>query len=185
MIISHLCYDDDDDDDDDDDWWCWWWASFQLVRCYIISETESVFIYTKNHLEQKPAPVPVCPSQIPCRLLWIESKYLPPVSSFTCKFGLLHWHTTNLPLCAYPSKLHETLCAPRDLQTTVFQPVSYHRVVTWLTSWSRVQLEKLTLTQLDKKFPAFYRTWRFITVLTKALHWYSSWARWLQFRGPM
>jgi exopolysaccharide biosynthesis predicted pyruvyltransferase EpsI len=30
--------------------------------------------------------------------------------------------------------------------------------------------EKLTATQLVKTFPTFYRTWRFITVFTRACH---------------
>jgi hypothetical protein len=34
--------------------------------------------------------------------------------------------------------------------------------------WSRVLLEKLTGLQLIKKFPAFYRTQRFITTFTSA-----------------
>jgi hypothetical protein len=34
------------------------------------------------------------------------------------------------------------------------------------TPWSRVLLEKLTVTQLVKKFPAFYGTRKFITVFT-------------------
>jgi len=41
-------------------------------------------------------------------------------------------------------------------------------------------LEKLTSTQLVKKFPAFYGTRRFITVFTRARHWSESWARWIQ-----
>jgi len=44
------------------------------------------------------------------------------------------------------------------------------------TPWSRVLLEKLTGSQLDKKFPAFYGTWRFITVFTSARHLSLSWA---------
>jgi len=40
--------------------------------------------------------------------------------------------------------------------------------------------EKLTVTQLLKKFSAFYGTWRFITVLTRARHWSLCWARWIQ-----
>jgi hypothetical protein len=36
-----------------------------------------------------------------------------------------------------------------------------------LTPWSRVILEKLTGSQLVKKFPAFYGTRRFITVYTE------------------
>jgi hypothetical protein len=39
-----------------------------------------------------------------------------------------------------------------------------------LTPWSRV-LEKLTVTQLVKKFPTFYGTQMFITVSTRAYHW--------------
>jgi hypothetical protein len=39
-----------------------------------------------------------------------------------------------------------------------------------LTPWSRVPLEKLTLTQLVNKFPAFYATRRFVTVFTGAHH---------------
>jgi hypothetical protein len=35
------------------------------------------------------------------------------------------------------------------------------------TTWSRVLLEKLTVTQLAKKFPAFYGTRRFKTVFTR------------------
>ena len=40
----------------------------------------------------------------------------------------------------------------------------------WLTPWSRVLLEKLISYQLVKKFPAFYRTQKFITTFTSACH---------------
>jgi hypothetical protein len=39
-----------------------------------------------------------------------------------------------------------------------------------LTPWNRVLLEKLTGLQLVKKFPAFYGTRMFLTVLTSARH---------------
>jgi len=39
-----------------------------------------------------------------------------------------------------------------------------------LTPWNRVLLEKLTGSLLVKKFPAFYGTGRFITVVTSARH---------------
>jgi hypothetical protein len=39
------------------------------------------------------------------------------------------------------------------------------------TTWSRVLPDKLSVTQLVKKFPAFYGTQRFIKVFTTALHW--------------
>jgi hypothetical protein len=48
-----------------------------------------------------------------------------------------------------------------------------------LTIWRRVWLEKLRGTQLVK-FPAFYKTNRFITVFTRAHYWPLSWARWIQ-----
>jgi hypothetical protein len=43
-------------------------------------------------------------------------------------------------------------------------------------SWSWALLEKPPIVQLPKNFPAFYRTRRFITVFTRALHWSLSWA---------
>jgi hypothetical protein len=43
-----------------------------------------------------------------------------------------------------------------------------------------VLLEKLIITWLLWKFPAFYRTRMFITVLTRACHWSISWARCIQ-----
>jgi len=52
--------------------------------------------------------------------------------------------------------------------------VAFERVKpTYLLSlipWSRVLLEKLTSSQLFKKFPAFYGTRKFITSLTSARH---------------
>jgi hypothetical protein len=51
----------------------------------------------------------------------------------------------------------------------------------WLThSWSWGLLEKLAIVQPLKNFPAFYGTRRFITVLTRALHWSLFWARSIQ-----
>jgi len=40
-----------------------------------------------------------------------------------------------------------------------------------LTPCSRVLLEKLTVTQVVKKFTAFYGIQRFITVFTRSHHW--------------
>jgi hypothetical protein len=37
-------------------------------------------------------------------------------------------------------------------------------------SWSWAFLVKLPIVQLIKRFPAFYGTWRFITMFTRALH---------------
>jgi hypothetical protein len=44
-----------------------------------------------------------------------------------------------------------------------------------LTSWSWTLLEKPPNVQLLKNFPVFYGTRRFITALTRALHWSLSW----------
>jgi hypothetical protein len=53
-------------------------------------------------------------------------------------------------------------------------------VTTWLTPWSRVLLDKLTVTQLVTKFPAFYGARWFITVFTRACHWSLSCSRWIR-----
>ena len=45
--------------------------------------------------------------------------------------------------------------------------IKYYLLTYLLTPWSRVLLEKEVL-QLVKKFPAFYGTPKFITVLTSA-----------------
>jgi len=49
-----------------------------------------------------------------------------------------------------------------------------------LTTWSTVLLEKLTGSQLVKKFPVFCGTWRFITAFTSARHLSLSWANSIQ-----
>jgi len=43
-------------------------------------------------------------------------------------------------------------------------------------SWSRILLEKLTVSQSVKKFPAFYRNRRFFTAFTSARHLSLFWA---------
>ena len=53
-----------------------------------------------------------------------------------------------------------------------------------LTPWSRVFLEKLTGSQLVKKFPAFYGTPRFITAFTSARHLSLSWTSSIQSTPP-
>jgi hypothetical protein len=47
---------------------------------------------------------------------------------------------------------------------------NYHPYVRVLTAWSRVLLEKVTGSQVVKKFPAFYGTQRFIIVFTSVHH---------------
>ena len=56
------------------------------------------------------------------------------------------------------------------------QSVTLQLCTTYLfTPWCRV-LEKLTGLQLVKKFPAFHRTWRFITAFRSVCHLSLSWA---------
>jgi hypothetical protein len=54
-----------------------------------------------------------------------------------------------------------------------------------LTPWSRVLLEKLTGSQLVKKFPAFYGTRNVITAFTNARHLSLFWARPIQSMPPL
>jgi hypothetical protein len=58
----------------------------------------------------------------------------------------------------------------------------------WNSMWknqqtprSTVLLEKLTVTNLIKKFPAIYGALRFTTVFTTTRHWSLSWDRWTQY----
>jgi len=55
-----------------------------------------------------------------------------------------------------------------------------HMTKSKVTSWRGTILDKLTVTQPVKKFPAFYATRRFITVLTRTRHWSPAWIRSIQ-----
>ena len=55
-----------------------------------------------------------------------------------------------------------------SLSTTCFGLNDGHHQVR--APLSRVLLEKLTVSQMVKKFPAFYRTRKFITAFTSARH---------------
>jgi len=58
---------------------------------------------------------------------------------------------------------------PKIFVTCLQETYEYSAKLTWyLTPWRRVLLEKLTVTQLVKKLPIFYGTWRFITMFTRA-----------------
>ena len=62
---------------------------------------------------------------------------------------------------------------------------NFSNILTYiLTALSRVLLEKLTGSQLVKKFPAFYGAQRFITAFTSARHLSLSWARSIQSMPP-
>ena len=64
-----------------------------------------------------------------------------------------------------------SLSAQREIRSihatwTINKSAIINTVTYLLTPWSTVLLEKLTGSQLVKKFPAFYGTRKFITVLT-------------------
>jgi hypothetical protein len=54
-----------------------------------------------------------------------------------------------------------------------------------LTPRSWVLLEKPTVAQTRKKFPTFYGTSRFVTMLTRAHHWSLSWMKLIQSTLPI
>ena len=78
-------------------------------------------------------------------------------------------------LCTLLHKIHQYvsqgLC-PLGLKTSMLD-ISMH-IACLLTLWSRVLLEKLTSSQLVKKFPTFYGTQRFVTAFTNVCHLYLS-----------
>jgi hypothetical protein len=57
-----------------------------------------------------------------------------------------------------------------DLQSFAISVCLSVTLIYLLTPWSRVIIEKLTSSQLVKKFPEFYGTRRFITAFTSARH---------------
>jgi len=63
--------------------------------------------------------------------------------------------------------LHSGHHHPSATHVAIFRVV---RTTYVLTPWNRVLLEKLTGSQIVKKFPAFYGNQRFITAVTSARH---------------
>jgi len=62
--------------------------------------------------------------------------------------------------------IHETFFVVKRLLKKCLTPMK--RIL--LNPWNRVLPKKLTVPQVVKKFPALYRTQRFITVFTSAHH---------------
>jgi len=84
----------------------------------------------------------------------------------------------NLSGCTYSEVFSTRITCSNCHEVTVnTQPVQTNQP----TPWSRVILEKLTVTQPIMKFLAFYATQRFIIVFTRVHHWSLTWARWIQF----
>ena len=91
----------------------------------------------------------------------------------------MHW---SLVYVVVPPRLILSRTATSAPHTRPTQRLS--RPPYLLTPWCRVLLEKLTGLQLDKKFPAFYVTRRFITALTSVRHLSLSWASPIQSPYP-
>jgi hypothetical protein len=68
--------------------------------------------------------------------------------------------------------LHSTLFPLVERQWANTSEISY---INWLTTWSRVLLEKLIFSRKANKFPKFCGTPRFITVFTTTHHLPLSW----------
>ena len=77
--------------------------------------------------------------------------------------------------------LFDSFSFPVIFQTVLFALV-WSKLMK-LSPWCRV-LEKLTCSQLVKKFPEFYRTQKFITAFTRACHLSIFWARPMQSMPP-
>jgi hypothetical protein len=86
-------------------------------------------------------------------------------------------HFTNVKLsCCHPFwKCESSL--KRGKSWFIQEWISFTKKYSYFTSWSRVLFEKLTGSQLVKKFPVLYGTRKFITALTSDHDWSLSWAR--------
>jgi len=95
-----------------------------------------------------------------------------PVCTTPCVLGvLIHWDVLYG-------------CLAFRGRPSGFLPIASLLHTYLLTPWSRVLLEKLTASQLGKKFPAFYGTRRFITAFTSARHLSLSWTSLIQSIPP-
>ena len=92
---------------------------------------------------------------------WLKATEIPTFPGQIMVNTWRDWHTA--PMVIAPHTDHSAACSDNGFTYL-------------LIPWCRVFLEKLTGLQLVKKFPAFHRTWRFITALTSVRHLSLSWA---------
>ena len=109
------------------------------------------------------------------------------VSVYVCIYIYLlaYLHTYLLTYCKQqnPSWEANQFASSQEIPCILWNPkihIYIHLLDYLLTANSRVLLEKLTGLQLVKKFPAFYRTRRFITALTSVRHLSLFWASLIQ-----
>jgi hypothetical protein len=60
--------------------------------------------------------------------------------------------------------------------------LNIRNAVSWLNTWNRVIIKKLTVAQLVKKLPNFHEARTFITVYTTSRHCTLHWISWIQFK---
>jgi len=87
-------------------------------------------------------------------------------------------------ICAFLRSMVMTFCPTETKEFWANKRVCFIFYFYLLTPWCRALLEKLTGLQLVNKFPAFYRTRRFITALTSVRHPSLSWTSPIQSTYP-
>ena len=108
-------------------------------------------------------------------LLWRWRQYVQSKQPDTCPNNTASRPTTPQP--------HVTALRPTAVSTAQTRDTSQDWQISDvlkpqnLTPGSKVLPEKLTGSNLLKKFPAFYGTWRFTTAFTRARHLSSSWKK--------
>jgi hypothetical protein len=105
-------------------------------------------------------------------ILWVKwnsqsVKITGEVSGEDCWIIPLNYFHNRLPL----SFLWLTWIVPSLTLLHVKFNMHYNISEAWLTLWNRVLLGKPTVTQLVKKFPTFWETWKFTTIFTTAHYW--------------
>jgi hypothetical protein len=115
-----------------------------------------------------------------CTIFIIFCIFITTVITFTC---YLYWF---FYFCA---PLHPAL--PNQTHTDLWSSSASSLLWVYLTrgvsitiSMNWALLQKLPVVQLLKNFLTFHRTWRFITVFTRVLHWCLSWAGSIQSIPP-
>jgi hypothetical protein len=82
------------------------------------------------------------------------------------KFSAFSLSVSPLPLSCNFSSFTETISHCASYFLSCYTTLKYY----WLTMWSSVLLQKLTVPQLLKKFSAFYGIWTFIDSFTSTRH---------------
>jgi hypothetical protein len=71
----------------------------------------------------------------------------------------------------------DTICKPRELFLSDISEIKITSSCWFQISWGLTVSEAIKLVW---KLPHFYRSWRFISMFTRAQDWNVSWSRWIQ-----